>query len=71
MSVPAYTIQHDRTIWGDPENFRPERWLEEKDLGRYLLTFGKGPRQCVSNILRNDHILADGQLLPPTQLGRK
>ncbi|KAF4588442.1 hypothetical protein EYR40_009993 [Pleurotus pulmonarius] len=51
MSVPAYTIQHDRTIWGDPENFRPERWLEEKDLGRYLLTFGKGPRQCLGRNL--------------------
>ncbi|KAL0952984.1 hypothetical protein HGRIS_007195 [Hohenbuehelia grisea] len=47
MSVPAYTIQHDATIWRDPENFRPERWLEEKDLGRYLMTFGKGPRQCL------------------------
>lgn len=47
MSVPAYTIQHDKAIWGDPENFRPERWLEENDLSRYLMTFGKGPRQCV------------------------
>ncbi|KAJ8522254.1 hypothetical protein ONZ45_g1155 [Pleurotus djamor] len=51
MSVPAYTIQHDETIWGDSETFRPERWLEEKDLGRYLLTFGKGPRQCLGRNL--------------------
>ncbi|KAL0948853.1 hypothetical protein HGRIS_008974 [Hohenbuehelia grisea] len=47
MSVPAWTIQHDESIWGDPENFRPERWLESGDLRRYLLTFGKGPRACV------------------------
>lgn len=47
MSVPAYTIQHDKAIWGDPDNFRPERWLEEKDLHRYFLIFGKGPRACV------------------------
>lgn len=48
MSVPAWTIQHDPTIWGDPEVFRPERWLEGKDLKSYLMTFGKGPRACVS-----------------------
>lgn len=29
LSVPAYTIQRDPAIWGDPEVFRPERWLEE------------------------------------------
>ncbi|KAF9463856.1 benzoate para-hydroxylase [Collybia nuda] len=51
MSVPAWTIQHDQSIWGDPETFRPERWLESKELHRYLLTFGKGPRACLGRNL--------------------
>ena len=52
MSVPSWTIQHDPEIWGDPNTYRPERWLgaESKDLHKYLLTFGKGPRACVSSL---------------------
>ncbi|KAJ7185432.1 benzoate para-hydroxylase [Mycena filopes] len=47
LSVPGWTIGHDPEIWGDAMHFRPERWLEQKDLRRYLLAFGKGPRACV------------------------
>ncbi|KAJ7306251.1 benzoate para-hydroxylase [Mycena albidolilacea] len=59
ISVPAFTIQHHDSIWGDPDVFRPERWLESpekrKYLSRYLLTFGKGPRACVS--AHTNHIM--------------
>ncbi|EIW80743.1 benzoate para-hydroxylase [Coniophora puteana RWD-64-598 SS2] len=51
MSVPAWTIQHDPEIWGDPEVFRPERWIENPDLKKYLMTFGKGPRACLGRHL--------------------
>jgi len=51
LSAPAYSIQHDPTIWGDPKTFRPERWLEGKDIKRYLLTFGMGPRACIGKNL--------------------
>ncbi|KDQ28680.1 hypothetical protein PLEOSDRAFT_175903 [Pleurotus ostreatus PC15] len=51
MSVPAWTIQHDKSIWNDPENFRPQRWLDNPDLRRYLMTFGKGPRACLGRNL--------------------
>ncbi|KAJ7834762.1 benzoate para-hydroxylase [Mycena leptocephala] len=55
ISVPAFTIQHLESIWGDPDVFRPERWLESpekrKYLSRFLLTFGKGPRACTQLIL--------------------
>jgi benzoate 4-monooxygenase len=27
-------MQHDPAIWGDPEVFRPERWLEGSDIDR-------------------------------------
>ncbi|KAJ7749587.1 benzoate para-hydroxylase [Mycena maculata] len=51
LSVPAWTISHDSELWGDPENFRPERWLEATDTRRYLLAFGKGPRACIGQNL--------------------
>ncbi|KAJ7108765.1 cytochrome P450 [Mycena epipterygia] len=51
LSVPAWTISHDRELWGDPENFRPERWLERKDTRQYLLAFGKGPRACMISVI--------------------
>ncbi|KIJ53641.1 hypothetical protein M422DRAFT_241882 [Sphaerobolus stellatus SS14] len=51
LSVPAWTIQRDIHIWGDPEIFRPERWLERNGNRSYLLTFGKGPRACLGRNL--------------------
>lgn len=55
LSSPAYTIQHDPSIWGDPESFRPERWLDPSsntsELRKYLLTFGMGPRACIGKNL--------------------
>jgi cytochrome P450 len=39
----------DPLIWGDPEVFRPERWLGEpgKRLQEFYLVFSKGPRGCI------------------------
>ncbi|KAJ6510966.1 benzoate para-hydroxylase [Mycena sanguinolenta] len=51
LSVPAWTIGHDPEMWGDPEVFRPERWLESKENKQYLLAFGKGPRACMISVL--------------------
>lgn len=47
-SVPAYTVHHMATVWGDPLTFRPERWLgdEGKDLEKNYIPFGIGPRSC-------------------------
>lgn len=28
VSVPAFSVQHDATIYPDPYEFKPERWLE-------------------------------------------
>lgn len=39
-------------IFPDPQRFRPERWFEAEEKGqrldKYLVSFGKGTRQCVS-----------------------
>jgi hypothetical protein len=43
----AYRLNHDKEVWGDPEAFRPERFLDEnmtiiKDSNNKLLSFGAG-----------------------------
>lgn len=44
----VYAAHHDKEMWGDPENFRPDRFLDEegkmkKDMS---LPFGAGKRLC-------------------------
>ncbi|CAG8974306.1 hypothetical protein HYALB_00011976 [Hymenoscyphus albidus] len=40
-------IHENEELFPDPMVFRPERWLKNKDLHRYLLPFSKGPRSCL------------------------
>ncbi|KAH8666532.1 cytochrome P450 [Xylariales sp. PMI_506] len=51
VSETPYFVLQDASIFPAPEKFRPERWLKDEDeskqLDRYLVTFGKGTRQCV------------------------
>jgi cytochrome P450 len=36
------------SVFPDPETFRPKRWVEAGTrLDKYLVSFGKGTRQCV------------------------
>ncbi|KAF4530244.1 hypothetical protein B566_EDAN018308 [Ephemera danica] len=44
----------DPEIWGDPENFRPERFLTEDgqyQKNEHLLPFGGGSRVCMGESL--------------------
>ncbi len=34
-------------IFPEPLQFSPERWIENRQLDRYLLSFSKGSRQCL------------------------
>jgi cytochrome P450 len=48
----AWVIHQDKGIFGeDADVFRPERWLESeaqnKEMEKYLITFGAGSRTCV------------------------
>ncbi|ODN00933.1 Farnesoate epoxidase [Orchesella cincta] len=53
-----YFIHHNPKIWGDPANFRPERFLtpDEKTYKKNdnLLPFQVGRRQCVGESLARD-----------------
>jgi cytochrome P450 len=48
-----YSTAWDPAVWGDPQNFRPERWLNAagngvcRDLMDQFLCFGVGKRKCL------------------------
>ncbi|KAL4916776.1 cytochrome P450 [Aspergillus aurantiobrunneus] len=48
----VWAIHMDRAIFGDPEVFRPERWIENPDLP--LVTFGFGRRICPGRHVARD-----------------
>ncbi|RCI14893.1 hypothetical protein L249_6995 [Ophiocordyceps polyrhachis-furcata BCC 54312] len=53
LSVPTYTLHHDRGIWGeDADEFRPERWEEPTQRQKDAFNpFSYGPRACVGRNL--------------------
>ncbi|KID79734.1 Cytochrome P450 monooxygenase [Metarhizium brunneum] len=51
VSQSSYFVHTDPTIYPDPHSFNPDRWIQAaKDgfpLGKYLVNFTKGSRQCI------------------------
>lgn len=52
--INVYSIFNDKNHYGDPENFRPERFISEE--GKYirderLIFFGSGKRICLGEAL--------------------
>ncbi|XP_036454673.1 cytochrome P450 1A1 [Colossoma macropomum] len=52
--INQYQVNHDTEIWGDPESFRPERFLNQftylnKDLAEKVMIFGMGKRRCLGD----------------------
>jgi len=41
----------DEAVWEDPNEFRPERWLENPDAP--MFTYGLGYRMCAGSLLAN------------------
>ena len=56
--INTWSLHHDKAFWGDPENFRPERFLDEDGEvlaadhpnRKHLLPFSAGPRVCVGEV---------------------
>lgn len=49
IAVP-WVMHRDPRFFSEPELFRPERWLEKRELPRCVyLPFGAGPRVCIGN----------------------
>lgn len=60
VQINMYYIHHNPKVWGDPENFRPERHLSEDGKmykrNENLLPFSVGRRQCLGETLARDTI---------------
>ncbi|RFU27151.1 hypothetical protein B7463_g9175, partial [Scytalidium lignicola] len=52
VSVPTYTIHHNASLFTDPWEFRPERWVEgseqeRENLKKYVIPFTLGRHGCI------------------------
>jgi len=47
VGMTSVLIHQDENIFPDHRAFKPERWIENPWLERYLITFSKGSRQCL------------------------
>ena len=60
VAVNQYFIHHDPAIWGDPESFRPERFLSQdgKSVVKNdnLIAFSVGRRMCIGEQIAKDNL---------------
>jgi cytochrome P450 len=47
VSMTALHVLMNKEIFINPESFVPERWIDNADLERYFVPFGKGTRTCL------------------------
>ncbi len=57
LTINTWVLLHDIEIWGDPDVFRPERFLDDSGCleadhpnRRYMLLFNAGPRRCIGEV---------------------
>ncbi|CAG7821422.1 unnamed protein product [Allacma fusca] len=80
VMLNPYSILMDEEFWGDPENFRPSRFLDQNNNiinSDRVMTFGGGRRNCVGETIAEGtifafvtHLVQKYQFLP-AQLGQK
>jgi len=51
-----YYMHHDPTVWGDPQNFRPARYLENPALHSQIITFSTGRRVCPGELYARNNV---------------
>jgi cytochrome P450 len=47
VSMTAYDMLMNETLFPEPRTFRPERWIEDPGLEKFFVPFAKGSRQCL------------------------
>lgn len=72
---PAIGLQMDPKYYSEPDEFRPERFLEKKSYSSTFLPFGVGPRSCIGSrfaVLQTKivifHLLSKVQFKPSEKL---
>ncbi|KAJ0421626.1 cytochrome P450 [Aspergillus carlsbadensis] len=54
VGVAAFQLHQDESVFPDPQEFRPERWLNPTDeMLNNFFAFGKGTRACIAQNLGN------------------
>ncbi|XP_053381162.1 cytochrome P450 1A1-like [Mercenaria mercenaria] len=56
-----HSVANEKSFWGDPENFRPERLLDEDGMldaekCSHIMTFSAGRRRCVGDVIAKMNI---------------
>ena len=51
VSMTTILLHDNPTLFPDPRTFRPERFLEQPSLRKYLIPFSRGSRQCAGQNL--------------------
>lgn len=72
VAVPPYSVHRHDGLYKEPDAFKPERWLDEKDpeqiknLKAYTIPFSQGSRACIGR-----HIaIVELQILIPSLVRR-
>ena len=47
VSMDVRTMNMNSIIFPEPNDFLPDRWINNPGLDKHLMTFGKGARMCV------------------------
>jgi cytochrome P450 len=47
ISMTSTLVHQDPAVFPEPLSFKPERWLDNPRLDKYMLSFSKGTRQCI------------------------
>lgn len=50
LAIQIYNLHHNETVWEEPNEFRPERFLPENSVDRdnyAFIPFSAGPRNCI------------------------
>lgn len=67
LFISLWSLFQDREHWGDPEQFRPERFLDADGKfvrDEWMIPFGTGKRACMGEVLaRNSMFLIFTALL--------
>lgn len=58
-----YLVQRDPRYWDDPDEFRPERFLDGSIPSRAYLPFGAGPRSCLGTRLALTQLVLTASLI--------
>jgi len=51
-----YSVQHNGKTWGDPENFRPGRFIPPESSKYKIIPFSIGKRVCIGEQLARDQL---------------